>query len=186
MRKGGPAAERRIPEASERSRDTARWMDDRTRDALAWVAAKLPPLTSGRVLDLGCGEGRFLPPGGVGMDVDPERLRAARACSPLVVQGDARRVPFAARTFDTVYAHRMLNDTGDVDGVLAEIARVLRPGGRVLVFTRARPGEGDRLDRANGTERLRRWFERVSAELDPMDERAALFVAEGPRARRAP
>lgn len=156
-------------------------MDDRARGAIEWAAERLPALTRGRVLDLGCGEGHFLPPGGVGADLDADRLRAARSRSPLIVRADARRVPFADGTFDTVYAHRMLNDTGDVDGVLAEVARVLRPGGRVLVFTRARPAEGDRLDRTNGTERLRRYFERVAVEVHPMDERAALFVAEGPR-----
>lgn len=161
-------------------------MDERARDALGWLAARLPALTRGRVLDLGCGDGRFLPPGGIGVDVDPERLAVARGCSPLLVRADARRVPFADATFDTVYAHRMLNDTGDVDRVLAEIARLLRPHGRLLVFTRARPGEGDRLDRSNGEDRLRRHFQRVSAEPHPMDDRAALFVAEGPRADRSP
>lgn len=145
------------------------------------LAIRLAALTRGRVLDLGCGEGRFLPPHGVGLDLDPERLRVARARSPLLVRADARHVPFANASFDTVYAHRMLNDTGDVDGVLAEIARVLRPSGRLVVITRARSAEGDRLDRANGAERLRRHFAGVSAELDPTDERAALFVAEGPR-----
>jgi len=137
------------------------------------------------VLDLGCGGGRFLPPGGVGLDPDHERLRLARGRSSLLVRGDARAIPFRSATFDTVYAHRMLNDTGDVDGVLGEIIRVLRPRGVLLVFTRARPGEGDRLDRSNGTERLRPHFSAVSAELHPTDERAALFIAERPRAKRS-
>ena len=145
------------------------------------LAIRLPALTRGRVLDLGCGEGRFLPPGGIGVDLDVERLRVARPRSSLLVRGDARHVPFASASVDTVYAHRMLNDTGDVEGVLAEIARVLRPSGRLLVLTRARASEGDRLDRANGTWRLRRHFARVRAEPDPADERAALFVADGPR-----
>lgn len=157
-------------------------MDDRAHGAVARMTARLPSLTRGRVLDLGCGEGRFLPRGAVGLDVDHERLLAARDRSRMVVRADARRLPFAPATFDTVYALRMLNDTGDVDGVLAEIARVLRPGGRLLVVTRARPAGGDRLDRANGEERLRRHFDHVAAELDPDDDRAALFVADRPRA----
>lgn len=147
----------------------------------SWLAARLPALTSGRVLDLGCGEGRFLPQGGIGLDIDLERLRVARGRSPLVVRADARAIPFADASFDTVYAHRMLNDTGDVERVLREVARVLRSDGRLLVFTRARPGEGDRLDRSNGEDRLRRHFQRVTAELDPIDDRAALFIAEAPR-----
>lgn len=158
-----------------------RRVDDRARDALERMAARLPALTHGRVLDLGCGEGRFLPPHGVGLDLDPERLRLARARSWLLVRADARSVPFARGSFDTVYANRMLNDTGDVDRVLREIARVLRQDGRLLVLTRARTAEGDRLDRGNGTERLRRHFARVEAILDPADERAALFVGDAPR-----
>lgn len=134
------------------------------------------------MLDVGCGGGRFLPDGAVGLDADIERLRAARARTPFVIQADARWLPLAAASFDTAYAHRMLNDSGDIDRVLEEIARVLRPRGRLLVFTRARPGAGERLDRTNAVERLRARFRSVTAELHPTDDRAALFVAEGPRA----
>jgi ubiquinone/menaquinone biosynthesis C-methylase UbiE len=75
----------------------------------------------------------------------------------------------------------MLNDARRIDGVLAEITRVLRPNGRLLIFTRARSVEGDRLDRDNGAERLASHFERVEAVLHPSDDRAALFVADQPR-----
>lgn len=150
--------------------------------ALAWLRERLPGLTSGRVLDLGCGDGRFLPARAVGLDGDMARLRGARVRSPLVVAADAKALPFAAGTFDTVYAHRMLNDTGDVDRALAEAARVLRASGVLLVFTRARPAQGDRLDRENGADRLLRHFAGVSMQVPEGDDRAALFVARGPRA----
>lgn len=156
-------------------------VEERAAGALARVAPRIAELTSGRILDAGCGEGRFLPPGGIGLDVDFDRLGNARRRSPRVVAGDARALPFREAAFDTVYAHRMLNDTADVDRVLSEIVRVLRPGGALLVFTRARRGEGDRLDRWNGEERLRRHFDAVESEPDPIDERAALFVARRPR-----
>jgi len=170
--------------------------------AVAWVRERLPYLTSGRVLDVGCGEGTFLRPGAVGLDIDVARLRAARVRSPLVVAGDVRALPFAAATFGTAYAHRMLNDTGDADRALAEIARVLRDDGRLVVFTRARPpgaqaeaGTGgqvrgsaspdrasarDRLDRWNGEARLRRHFADVRTETPALDDRAALFIAARP------
>lgn len=171
--------------------------------ALAWLRERLPALTSGRVLDAGCGEGGLTPRGAVGLDVDMARLAAARARRALVVRADARALPFPDRTFDTVYAHRMLNDTGDIERALAEIARVLRDDGRLLVFTRARPpgarteaetrsGTGargralpergsDRLDRWNGEGRLRRRFAEVHTDVPAADERAALFVASRPR-----
>jgi ubiquinone/menaquinone biosynthesis C-methylase UbiE len=156
-------------------------MDERARDPIDWLASRLAALTGGRVLDLGCGEGRFLPARGVGLDPDEERLRIARARSRLVVRADARALPFADGTFDTVYAIRVLNDTGDVDRALAEAVRVLRPRGTLLVYTRARLAEGDRLDRWNGAERLRRHFAAVSMEAPPGDDRAALFIAERAR-----
>jgi SAM-dependent methyltransferase len=103
-----------------------------------------------------------------------------------VVRADARALPFPAATFDTAYAIRILNDTGDVDRALAEAARVLRPRGTLLVFTRARPAEGDRLDRWNGVDRLTHHFGTVSAELPGFDDRAALFVARDPKRPRRP
>lgn len=136
----------------------------------------------GRVLDLGCGEGRFLPAGGIGLDLDPARLTTARARSRLVVRADAHHLPFREAAFDTVYAHRVLNEAGRIDRVLAEVRRVMRREGRLLVFTRARPDEGDRVDRWTGEGRLREHFDRIAVERHPTDERAAFFTARGPRA----
>ena len=152
-------------------------------ETLAWAGERIRAHTQGRTLDIGCGEGRFLPSGGVGLDLDMERLRVARLRSRRVVRGDAHALPFRDGAFDTTYAHRMLNDAGRIDAVLEEIRRVLRPDGRLVVFTGARhhADAPDRLDRGNGADRLRRHFERVAAELPSSDERAALFVAEGPR-----
>jgi SAM-dependent methyltransferase len=150
-------------------------------DAVDWAARSVRERTRGRAIDVGCGTGRFLPRDGIGVDIDPRRIESARTRSPLVAVADAAALPFADEAFDTAYAHRMLNDTGRIDDVLAEIVRVLRPGGRLLVFTRARSGEGDRLDHENGAERLQRFFERIEALRHPADERAALFVADGPR-----
>jgi ubiquinone/menaquinone biosynthesis C-methylase UbiE len=155
-----------------------------TDDPLAWAEDRIRALTSGRTLDIGCGEGRFLARGIVGLDVDHDRLRTARGRSRSLVRGDAHALPFREGAFETAYANRVLNDAGRIDEVLAEIGRVLRPDGRLLVFTRARPAEGDRLDRSNGQARLAAHFERVSAELHPTNERAAVFVASRPRGGR--
>ncbi len=154
--------------------------------ALEWAASRIAALARGRVLDVGCGEGRFLPADSVGLDRDESRLRAARARSRHLVRADAHALPFRSATFDTALANRMLNDAGRIDVVLAEIARVLRAGGELLVLTLARrepsPLErlhdeardalglrrhrtrDDRLDDDNGAERLRRHFAAVRAE----------------------
>jgi SAM-dependent methyltransferase len=150
-------------------------------DPLAWAAPRIAPLARGLVLDLGCGDGRFLPLRGVGVDLDLERLRAARTRSPLVVRADAHALPFGGDVFDTVFANRMLNAAGRIDDVLLEIARVLRPDGTLVVLTRARSRpEEDRLDPENGARRLSPFFGEVTAE-HAAD--AAIFVARKKRAR---
>ncbi len=156
-----------------------------TADALDWAAERIAELARGRVLDVGCGEGRFLPAGAVGVDLDEARLRLARSRSPRVVRADAHALPFADATFDTALASRMLNDAGRIDVVLAELRRALRPGGALLVLTLAtaapsslrrihdeardalglrRQRSDDRLDDSNGTERLAHFFRDVAAE----------------------
>ncbi len=150
-------------------------------DPVEWAAPRIAALAHGRVLDLGCGDGRFLTPGAIGLDLDLERLRAARAKSPLVVRADAHALPFGDEVFDTVLANRMLNAAGRVDGVLREIARVLQPDGRLVVLTRARSRpEEDRLDPENGARRLAGYLAEVTAE---REGDAAIFLARKQRAR---
>lgn len=143
-----------------------------------WLARQLAVLRAGRVLDVGCGSGRHLRAGDIGIDLDPQRTAEARSRSSLLAVADAHALPFADATFGTAYAIRMLNDAGRIDHVLREIHRVLAPGGRLLVYTRARRDEGDRLDPANGGQRLRAHFVTVRAIPDEEEPGGVLFVAE--------
>ncbi|MDP3383468.1 MAG: class I SAM-dependent methyltransferase, partial [Phenylobacterium sp.] len=99
------------------------------------------------VLDLGCGEGRHchgvhLEDGVnvVGLDMDEASLRKAMAgvfelpppehpgaCAFL--KGDAYRLPFADGTFDAVICSEVLEHLDNYFAALAEIRRVLKPGG---------------------------------------------------------
>lgn len=148
------------------------------RDRGRWLAGQLASLREGRVLDVGCGAGGHLREGDAGIDIDPRRVAAARARSRAVAVADAHALPFRDGAFGTAYAIRMLNDAGRIDDVLREIARVLGPRGRLLVYTRARPGEGDRLDPGNGEQRLRARFATVRAVADEEEPGGVLFVAE--------
>src|SRR5687768_4803433 len=150
----------------------------RMHDPGRWLASQLASLAIGRVLDVGCGEGRHLRPGDAGIDVDPARVAAARGRSRLVAVADAHRLPFRDSTFDTALAIRMLNDGGRIDEGLTEIRRVLTADGRLLVYTRARKAEGDRLDPENGQNRLSAHFASIRALADEEQPGAVLFVAD--------
>lgn len=92
-------------------------------------------LEGARVLDLGSGPGQFteaLRSRGaevVPVELDALALAATGSAPDGAVQADATRLPFADGTFDGVYCSNMLEHTPAVAPVLADIGRVLRPGG---------------------------------------------------------
>ena len=94
-----------------------------------------------RALDVGCGEGRFcrlLAAEGIetiGIDPAPSLIGRARQLHP---QGDyriesAESLPFADQSFGLVVAYLSLIDIPDVRAAIAEMARVLAPGGHLLI-----------------------------------------------------
>lgn len=109
---------------------------------LAAEEAAVPP--GGWVLDVATGEGGMARalirrwPGArvVGLDFTPQMLRLARehlAGQPIYwTEGDALRLPFPDGFFDAVVNAFMLRNVTDVRATLAEQARVVRPGGRVV------------------------------------------------------
>ena len=101
---------------------------------------------SGRdVLDVGCGDGDLaveLSRRGAtvtGIDASPDMIEAARARAKRegadisFTVGEADRIPFAAERFDVVVAVTILCFVSNVAPVFQEIARVLRPGGFLVI-----------------------------------------------------
>lgn len=133
-------------------------------------AALLDMLTSeepiGRLLDIGTGSGRILEllaphsEQSVGLDVDHEMLALARAslgeaqlARVTVRHGDLHRPPFEAGSFDVAVMHHVLHLLDSPDGAIADAARLLRPGGRLLVADFA-PHELEELRSSHGHRRL--------------------------------
>ena len=100
-----------------------------------------------RVLDACCGTGDLavasLRAGGqvTGLDFSERMLERARRKSAEIewVQGDALALPFEADSFDAATVGFGVRNLEDLDRGLAELARVLRPGGRVGVLEITRP-----------------------------------------------
>ncbi|MEN3357306.1 MAG: demethylmenaquinone methyltransferase / 2-methoxy-6-polyprenyl,4-benzoquinol methylase [Mycobacteriales bacterium] len=107
--------------------------------------AALRPAAGERVLDLAAGTAVStvdLAAGGVtavGCDFSLGMLRAGRGRGVPLVAGDALRLPFADAAFDAVTISFGLRNVADVDRALAELARVTRPGGRLVVCEFSRP-----------------------------------------------
>jgi SAM-dependent methyltransferase len=111
----------------------------------------------GRVLEIGAGTGlnvSLYPSAGIDEIVLAEpvaamaqRIDAGFGDAPVsVVQAAAEELPFADDSFDTVVSTLVLCTVGDQERALAEIARVLRPGGRLLFCEHVR-AESPRLGR---------------------------------------
>jgi demethylmenaquinone methyltransferase / 2-methoxy-6-polyprenyl-1,4-benzoquinol methylase len=100
-----------------------------------------------RVLDVGAGTGvstEELTLAGayaVGSDISLGMLRAGRDRRPFVplLAGDALALPFADDTFDAVTISFALRNVTDPDAALRELARVTRPGGRLVVCEFSHP-----------------------------------------------
>ncbi|WP_167006205.1 class I SAM-dependent methyltransferase [Mumia sp. ZJ430] len=117
------------------------WFRER-RALIASFIADVPP---GRALDIGAAAGgntRTLEAAGwksTALEYDESAVELARARGLDVVQGDARDLPFDEDEFDAVVAYDVLEHIVEDDAVVSEIARVVRPGGKVYIAVPADP-----------------------------------------------
>ncbi|QMV24310.1 methyltransferase domain-containing protein [Streptomyces sp. SCUT-3] len=134
-------------------------------DSRRWVCSR----ASGRTLEVAVGTGLNLPlypPGTEVVGLDLSRAMLEHACGRTaraglraqLVEGSAERLPFADACFDTVVSTLALCSVPDDRAAVAEMHRVLRPGGRLLLLDHV-AGSGRAVRAAQrGLERLTwRW-----------------------------
>ena len=103
------------------------------------VEVAAPFCRDAKVLEVGCGTGlileRLAPAAreAWGVDLSPGMLRLAQQRGLNVVAGSVTELPFADESFDMVCSFKVLAHVPDIDRALAEIARVTRPGGHMLL-----------------------------------------------------
>ncbi len=121
-----------------------RWWDD---SFTAFVKDTVQPKAGRRILDVGCGTGtaevklsrlHLTQVTLVAVDLLPDRAREALAAArshnirASFAAADAGALPFSDASFDSAFCVAVLQHIGDVPGAVRELARVTRPGGRIV------------------------------------------------------
>lgn len=94
-----------------------------------------------RVLVAGCGNGAYagqirsrFTPHVQAFDIEPERVAQARAVAPAAIVAAAEMLPYPDAAFDMVLSHEVIEHVANDYQSVREIMRVLRVGGRVVMF----------------------------------------------------
>jgi SAM-dependent methyltransferase len=152
-------------------------------DARVPLVAAVVAARPKRILEVGCGWGELAEWLGretgaevVAVDLSPRMVELARERGIDARLGDVQELSFADDEFDVAVAAWMLYHVPDLDRGISELARVLRPGGRLVVSTNSRfhllelrelvrSGPSTlKFSREDGEEHLSRHFDRVRRE----------------------
>jgi len=134
-----PMTERDMDKAALRGEPSYVWRAGQER-RLEMILDAAEERIQGRVLENGCGVGMYvehmLPYGGqiIGLEYDFERAVGAGARSPNILNAAGELLPLPSDGFDLVLSHEVLEHVQDDAQAVREMVRVLRPGGRIMLF----------------------------------------------------
>jgi SAM-dependent methyltransferase len=115
------------------------WRDGQQR-RLEMILEAAGDRASKSIFEDGCGIGSYLSRLSndrnfvAGMDIEFDRARDAKAKSPRVFCGVGEYLPLPEKAFDLVLSHEVLEHVQDDQATINEIVRVLKPGGRLVLF----------------------------------------------------
>ncbi len=107
---------------------------------LKMIRAAAPMLENGRALVDGCGVGMYVEKLGAftgrahGLDIEFDRVTTAKRRADKLVCGAGEYLPYASESFDVVLSHEVIEHVQDDVLAAREMVRVLRPGGRLILF----------------------------------------------------
>ncbi len=133
------AASRDFEKAALRGEPSYVWRAGQER-RLKMILAAAGERVKGRVLENGCGVGMYaahlLPHAGsvTGLEYDFERASQASKVSGQVVNAAGERLPFPDETLDIILSHEVLEHVANDELAVQEMVRVLRRGGRIILF----------------------------------------------------
>ena len=134
-----PPPERDLSKAALRGEPSYVWREGQERRLAMIVRAGMDQL-KGTVLDNGCGVGTYVQrlsafAGKVsGLEYEFDRAREARLSSLRIINADGEALPLPNNSIDLILSHEVLEHVQDDRQVVAEMVRVLRPFGRMVIF----------------------------------------------------
>jgi SAM-dependent methyltransferase len=130
---------RDLKKAALRGEPSYVWRDGQRR-RLEMIARAGGTRLKGRVLENGCGVGAYVEHlaalGGsvVGLEYDFERASVAAKRSSRILNAASEMLPFPSSTFDLILSHEVLEHVEDDRAAVLEMIRVLKTGGRAVIF----------------------------------------------------
>jgi len=131
--------ERDLEKAALRGEPSYVWREGQQR-RLGMILEAAGPRLQGRVLDDGCGVGMYVEHLSgkakhvTGLEYDFSRARLASAHASDILNGASESLPFTASSFDLVLSHEVIEHVRDDRQAMREMLRVLKPGGRAVIF----------------------------------------------------
>lgn len=131
--------ERNLEKAALRGEPSYVWRAGQQR-RLGMILDAAGERIGGQILENGCGVGMYVEHlstfGGqvFGLEYDFERAAEAAIRSPRILNAAGENLPFPDSSFDLILSHEVLEHVVDDRQAAAEMARVLKPGGRAVIF----------------------------------------------------